>query len=197
MEVIDFALQYASQGWPVIPVHSFLEDACTCGDEGCRSPGKHPLTANGVKDASVDPTVIRRWMDETSGLANIGIATGDGLIVVDIDAKSGGLESLAALPQRHGELPPTKTVATGGGGKHLLFPSRRPEHRQQDSNSAWNRHPRNRRLRCCSAVRSCERPALPLGVARRSAAGTGTRVAASDAYSSASTRLNKSDGRRQ
>jgi hypothetical protein len=79
------------------------------------------LTANGVKDASVDPSAIRRWMDETSGLANIGIATGDGLIVVDIDAKSGGLESLAALLEHFGELPLTKTVATGGGGKHFYY----------------------------------------------------------------------------
>jgi hypothetical protein len=108
-------------GWPVLPVHSFIDGCCTCGDKNCRSPGKHPLTASGVKDASTDNAVIRRWLEETENKANIGIATGNGLLVLDVDAKSGGLVSLAAWEDRFGKLPLTPTVETGGGGRHFYF----------------------------------------------------------------------------
>jgi hypothetical protein len=53
--------------------------------------------------------------------ANIGLLTGAGLLVLDIDPKNGGNEALVALTTRHGELPPTPTVATGGGGLHFYF----------------------------------------------------------------------------
>ena len=78
MDVRSFALDYAGRGWPVLPLHSYIDGCCTCGDETCRSPAKHPITPNGVKDASADPDVIRRWMDETHDMANVGIKTGDG-----------------------------------------------------------------------------------------------------------------------
>jgi putative DNA primase/helicase len=44
-----------------------------------------------------------------------------GLVVLDIDAKSNGEESLFALEAEHGQLPSTLTALTGGGGRHLLF----------------------------------------------------------------------------
>ena len=124
MDVRSFALDYAGRGWPVLPLHSYIDGCCTCGDETCRSPAKHPITPNGVKDASADPDVIRRWMDETHDMANVGIKTGDGRLVVDADAKNGGLESLAAWEGQFGKFPPTPSVQTGGGGKHkyLAYP---------------------------------------------------------------------------
>jgi Protein of unknown function (DUF3631)/Bifunctional DNA primase/polymerase, N-terminal/Primase C terminal 1 (PriCT-1) len=53
--------------------------------------------------------------------ANIGLLTGAGLLVLDIDRRNGGNEALLELIARHGELPPTPTVATGGGGRHFYF----------------------------------------------------------------------------
>jgi hypothetical protein len=121
MEVRSFALAYALKGWPVLPLHSYDDGCCTCGDKACRSPAKHPITQNGLKDASADPDVIHRWMDETQDQANIGISTGKGLIVMDIDAKSGGFESRDSLESRFGKLPPTLAARTGGDGEHSFF----------------------------------------------------------------------------
>lgn len=121
MPTQKLATDYAQRGWPVLPIHTFDDGHCTCGDVACRSKAKHPITVNGVKDASTDPEVIQRWMIETDGQANIGIATGNGLLVLDIDSKSGGFESLAVLEGRFGRLPITPTVQTGGGGKHYYF----------------------------------------------------------------------------
>jgi len=60
----------------------------------------------------------RRWPD-----ANVGIVTGavSGLVVLDVDPRHGGEESLAALEAEHGALPRTVESLTGGGGQHLYF----------------------------------------------------------------------------
>ncbi|QJW92561.1 bifunctional DNA primase/polymerase [Frigoriglobus tundricola] len=118
--LLDAALNFAARGWAVIPLHTFADGMCTCEDPTCTSPAKHPLTPNGVHGATTDDAIIRGWWAEAD-IANVGIATGNGLLVLDIDAKHGGLASLAQLEVRYGRLPTTPTVATGGGGKHFYF----------------------------------------------------------------------------
>ena len=95
---------YASRGWRVLPLN-----------------GKAPRTPHGFKDATIDPDRIRKWLQRWPE-ANIGIATGSasGIIVLDIDARNGGLESLAQLEKEHGSLPQTVKVKTGDGF-HLYF----------------------------------------------------------------------------
>jgi hypothetical protein len=60
----------------------------------------------------------RRWPD-----ANVGVVTGavSGLVVLDVDPRHGGDESLAVLEGIHGTLPRTVESLTGGGGQHLYF----------------------------------------------------------------------------
>ncbi len=110
---MDFALYYADEGLRVLPLHSARSpDSCTCGQANCSSVAKHPITRNGVKDATYDQVQIREWWRLYPD-ANVGIATGEGLLVIDIDPRHGGsLEALQALV----ELPATATVQTGSGG---------------------------------------------------------------------------------
>ena len=114
---LECALYYISRGWRVIPLHKITDGKCTCGKVDCSSPGKHPLTANGTKDASIDPEQIRLWFENTD--CNIGVCAGEtsGLVVLDIDPAHGGDEALKALP----ELPDTIECTTGGKGRHLYF----------------------------------------------------------------------------
>jgi len=118
--LLEAALSFAAKGWPVIPLHTFADGMCTCESTTCTSPAKHPLTAKGVHDATTDEATIQRWWTEAE-IANVGVATGSGLLVLDIDAKHGGLESLAQLEAEHGSLPATPIVSTGGGGRHYYF----------------------------------------------------------------------------
>ncbi|CAK0775780.1 hypothetical protein CCP3SC1_70052 [Gammaproteobacteria bacterium] len=117
------ALIYASWGWHVLPIHALREGKCSCGLEKCTSPGKHPLTRNGVLSATLDRKIIEQWYRQWPW-ANLAIATGrcSSLFVLDIDPRHSGDDSLSDLISRHqGGLPHTVECLTGGGGNHLYF----------------------------------------------------------------------------
>ena len=120
---LDAALDYASRGWAVLPLHTPTAHArCSCGRADCSSPGKHPRTAHGVKDATTDARTIRAsWAAYPD--ANVGIVTGSasGFAVADVDPRNGGNEALEELEKKHGRLPDTATAQTSAGGRHLYF----------------------------------------------------------------------------
>lgn len=119
---LRLALDYAERGWPVFPCHSPSRSGCSCGRADCSSPGKHPRTANGLTDASTDRTTVAEWWRRSPG-ANVGVVTGrpSGLVVIDIDPRHGGIESMRELVSTHGPLPDGPRVRTGSGGWHLFF----------------------------------------------------------------------------
>lgn len=116
------ALKYAKSGFPVFPLHSAPGGKCSCGNGDCESPGKHPRTNTGFKAATKNRGRIKEWWTKWPG-ANIAIPTGraSGLLVLDIDPRNGGDESLAEFEARFGPLPATAAQNTGGGGKHYLY----------------------------------------------------------------------------
>jgi hypothetical protein len=71
---------------------------------------------------AADVEQVHRWWRRWPN-ANVGIVTGavSGLVVLDVDPRHGGEESLAALEAEHGALPRTVESLTGGGGQHLYF----------------------------------------------------------------------------
>ena len=87
-----------------------------------RNPGKHPigmLVPNGLSNASTDETRLRHWWTARPD-ANIAIATG-AVVVLDVDPRHRGDASLAELERKHGALPTTARVRTGGGGLHVYL----------------------------------------------------------------------------
>lgn len=118
------ALWFASKGYPVLPLHSVTEaGGCTCGNSDCESVGKHPfapLAPHGLRDATVDLGVIRDWFTEHYWLG-YGIVT-DELLVIDVDARHGGLETWQELTRQPTRAPlHTWQVRTGGGGLHVML----------------------------------------------------------------------------
>lgn len=103
---LDHALFYANQGWKVFPL---------------KEKDKIPV----VKWADVATTekgIITKWWNEKPS-ANVGIMTGadSNLLVLDIDARHGGEETLLSLQEKYGTLPETPICRTGGGGRHFFF----------------------------------------------------------------------------
>ena len=135
--MMQAALAYAERGWHVFPCHSIRNGKCTCGKE-CDSPGKHPRTLNGLKDATREPNTIQQWWAKWRH-ANIGVKTGEasGIVVIDVDTDDGkpGLETLQALESEHGQLPATVEAVTGSGGHHIVFAY--PEGRDIRSRNGW------------------------------------------------------------
>jgi len=130
--VLRAALWYALHlHWRVFPTHGieFHDDVawCTCGrkagkkeDGDCQNAGKHPRTRHGCLDATTDPKVIEAWWHRWPD-ANVGIATGRGLLVLDVDPRHDGDDSTADLERTQGKLPDTVEDLTGGGGRHVYL----------------------------------------------------------------------------
>lgn len=122
-ENMDRALDYAARlGWAVFPVHHVRNGKCSCGDEACTSPGKHPACAHGVKEGTTDPDRITAWWQALPD-CNIAVCTGElsGVWVLDIDPRHHGDVALSDLEQEHGKLFSSVECLTGGGGRHLYF----------------------------------------------------------------------------
>ena len=102
---------YATEfGLPVLPInYPMIGGGCSCGNPDCPNVAKHPIASlapSAVKNATTDPFVIGSWFDREPD-ANIGIATGAafGFFTVDVDLKSGGLESCQSCSAIYSNIP--------------------------------------------------------------------------------------------
>ena len=102
------ALRYAGYHWSVIPMRA----------RDKRPMIKWQIYQQRLADADEITGWYQRWTD-----ANVGIVTGmlSGLVVLDIDPRHGGDDSLALWETEHGSLPHTVEAVTGGGGRHIYF----------------------------------------------------------------------------
>ncbi|WP_298045704.1 bifunctional DNA primase/polymerase [uncultured Citricoccus sp.] len=107
------ALWYASQGVPVFPCWP----GGTKGRDG-KPLDKAPMTRTGVKAATTDPAQIQSWW-EREPRANIGLATGARMDVIDLDGTEAWAQwqGLATQPAVLGRV---KTPRPGGW--HLWVP---------------------------------------------------------------------------
>jgi hypothetical protein len=87
----------ASHGLAVVPSHGEKDGQCTCDDNECKHPGRHPRTVHGLQDATTDGKVIHQfWIRWPK--AKVIVATGQhGIIAVTARGRKGqqALESLA------------------------------------------------------------------------------------------------------
>ena len=138
--VLKNALAFAAMGHSVLPLFSVVKAkgadayACTCGDAGCASPGKHPhrLVPHGLKDATADPSVIEAWRAHL-GEAELNFGVRTDRLVGARHRRRAGRASLKRLEELHGALPQTWRASTGSGrslrngelysmsGRHIYF----------------------------------------------------------------------------
>ncbi len=102
------ALDYLRRGWSVIPML-----------ERDKRPAIRWQDYQSVRAAE---PALREWFRRWPA-GNVGIVTGaiSGLVVLDVDPRHGGAESLRDLEGEHGQLPKTLEAVSGGGGRHLYF----------------------------------------------------------------------------
>lgn len=108
--------------WPVFPLHPIRPDGrCSgCGGEQCA--GKHPIPTQWTRTIASASAARASWRPNL-GARGIGLPCGPkaGVWVLDVDVGTGGLETLADLQAKHGQLPRTPRARTGSGGEHHFF----------------------------------------------------------------------------
>ncbi len=109
----------------VLPLHGLSADGhtCACSKRGsCTSPAKHPINRDGSAGATTDMVQIASWSRAYPD-ANLGVATGGALAVMDVDGPE-GVRTLAAFLARN-DYPALDTlvVQTGRGQdyRHYYF----------------------------------------------------------------------------
>lgn len=106
-------------GWQLYPVYAVDDEGtCTCPKgTACPYPGKHPATPHGFDDASADPNRVFEMFSRRPG-ASVGHRTGrvSGTVVIDVDPRDGGMETLSRLQAEHGNLPPRGCTLQAGAG---------------------------------------------------------------------------------
>jgi hypothetical protein len=107
-QTLQAATAYLQRGWSVIPAPIGAKRALV----------QWKLWQTTLPDLELWQAWAHRWPR-----ANIAIVTGrlSGIVILDVDPRHGGLDSLARLERQHGELPETATVLTPSGGRHLYF----------------------------------------------------------------------------
>lgn len=112
LQKVDHALALAEAGFRVFPL----------------SPNsKKPLKDFAWKEsATVIPSQIRDWWAENADY-NVGVATGNGILVIDADTKGGtpGLATLDLMDTVY-ELPTSFRVDTPSGGQHVYVRTKSP-----------------------------------------------------------------------
>lgn len=124
-QAIQLARWIEARGWKPTPLHTTGPDGRTCscskGANCGKSAGKHNIAKSWQTD--LRGREIFEEMSTRRKRMNAGILTGapSGIVVLDIDVHSGGMESMRAIIVEHGQLPDTFIVQTGTGGYHYYF----------------------------------------------------------------------------
>jgi bifunctional DNA primase/polymerase-like protein len=93
---LEVALLCASEGLPVVPLHGVKNGLCTCRNEHCHQPGRHPR----AKDATTNRALIKKYWTNWPK-AKIGIVMGTASGVVALVAEgSAGKKTLSALEEK-------------------------------------------------------------------------------------------------
>ena len=99
------ALRHTEVGRPVLPLHD--------GTKG-------PRITDWPNKATTDEATVREWFERWPD-ANIGALTGEGVVILDVDPRNGGMETFRALTRLRGDLPVGPCAKTAGGGFHYAF----------------------------------------------------------------------------
>lgn len=121
-DTLAAALDYCARGWRVLPLWPVVGggdgSVCLCvAGPSCRDPGKHPACSGGASSATTEAARVREFWRRFSArwvAPGVGVATGAGLVVIDVDARHTGDETWSRLLEGRAKVD-TVTSLTGGG----------------------------------------------------------------------------------
>lgn len=115
---------FMSAGYPIFPIYRFSTTGrCECGDPDCPAPSKHPRASSWQHTPIWDEDQVESMEEHGHLDTGYGVLC-RGLLVVDVDARNGGVDSFAKLKEAVAGVDDAGlSVATGSGGgsQHLYF----------------------------------------------------------------------------
>lgn len=118
-------IDYWEAGLKIFGIHPFPDGVCECGNPECAAVGKHPLIKNWQNVPDWSDEQIETFEEMGHFLSGFGVLV-SGLIIIDIDARNGGIESYKKLcddlsldfDEQAGFIVAT---GSGGGSRHIYF----------------------------------------------------------------------------
>jgi hypothetical protein len=116
--------EFIECGYPIFGLHPLKDGQCACEQHDCSMPGKHPWAANWQHSPlwSDEQLEAMEMMGQLS--TGYGVVVTGTLLVVDVDARNGGIESYSKLLELVPEIAGAGLIVntgSGGGSKHLYF----------------------------------------------------------------------------
>jgi hypothetical protein len=115
--------KFIAAGFRVFPLWGFRGDTCECDNPHCAAAGKHPRAANWQHTPEWDDDQVEAM--ELAGHFDSGYGVlCRGWLVVDVDARNGGIESFRKLSEAVPEIASSGLIVStgsGGGSRHLYF----------------------------------------------------------------------------
>lgn len=116
--------EFMEAGYRIFGLHPIKDGECSCSVDNCKATGKHPVAGNWqhTPEWSDDQLEV---MEMTGQLeTGYGVLVSRGLLVIDVDARNGGVPSYEKLYDKIPTIAGAGLVVqtgSGGGSKHLYF----------------------------------------------------------------------------
>ena len=110
-------------GYRIFGLYPFRGDRCGCGNADCKAVGKHPLISNWQHTPQWDTEQIEAMEMADQFATGFGVLI-RGLLVIDVDARNGGVDSYTRLRADYPEIEKAGLIVatgSGGGSKHVYF----------------------------------------------------------------------------
>ncbi len=120
----DQAHEFIEAGYRIFPLWGVNDDgSCLCDNPKCEAERKHPRFSRWPSTPIWDEEQLEVMRDYTLPGAGYGVLC-KGLLVIDVDARNGGLKSYTKLVEDYPDVVNAGLIVetgSGGGSKHLYF----------------------------------------------------------------------------
>lgn len=119
---------YLEAGFKIFGIHGATGDKCNCGNEECKALYKHPVISNWQNVPNWSDEQIETFEMMGHFKTGFGVLC-SGFLIVDVDARNGGVESFKKLCKdipSAGKSAFVVNTGSGGGSQHHYFKLEEP-----------------------------------------------------------------------
>jgi len=123
MVISDYANSYREAGYAVFGLHGVHNGICGCGNPECKALYKHPISSSWQYSPVLSDEQFDFGVDVGQFDTGFGVLC-KGLLVIDVDARNGGVEALERLMSDIPEIAECEFVVntgSGNGSRHYYF----------------------------------------------------------------------------